>query len=57
MTDYEKSYMFIVVFDDGKTKVFHAPSMDLLIEHLTQRNGYDDRYILSVTRLPTDAYS
>ena len=57
MTDYEKHYMFIVVFDDGKTKVYHAPSMDLLIEHLIQRNGYDDRYILSITRLPEDAYA
>lgn len=53
----EAHSMFIVVFDDGKAKVYHAPSWELLVEHLMQRNGGDDKYILSITRLPEDAYA
>lgn len=56
MTDYNHNRLFLIVFDDGKSRVFHAPSLELLVEHLMQRNGGDDEYIVSITKLPEDIY-
>ena len=57
MTDYNHNALFLVVFDDGVRKTFHAPSWDLLVEHLVQSNFGDDEYIISITKLPEDIYS
>lgn len=50
---------FVVVFDDGSSKVYYAPSWFALISHLTTENlttenEGDIGWIVSITKLPEE---
>lgn len=45
---------FVVVFDEGSSKVYYAPSWFALISHLAAENGGDSGWIVSITKLPAE---